>query len=107
MSNILENILSQAKALNKCIVLPEGEDARVVVAASETAKQGLAKVVVLGNKEEIAKANPTVDLSGFEIIDPVTYDKTVDYAKILFDARAGNINKKTGESRLFSVCRPQ
>ena len=36
MSNILENIKSQAKALNKCIVLPEGEDSRVVVAASET-----------------------------------------------------------------------
>ena len=96
MSNILENILSQAKALNKCIVLPEGEDNRVVVAASEIAKQGLAKVVVLGNKEEMLKANPTVDLSGVVVIDPVTYDKTVDYAKILFDARAGKINKKTG-----------
>ena len=96
MSNILENILSQAKALNKCVVLPEGEDTRVVVAASEIAKEGLARVVVLGNKDEIAKANPNVDLSGVNVIDPVTYDKTVDYAKILFDARAGKINKKTG-----------
>ncbi len=103
MSNILENIKSQAKALNKCIVLPEGEDARVVVAASEIAKEGLAKVVVLGNKEEIAKANPTVDLAGVQIVDPVTNEKTLNYAKILFDARAGKINKKTGQPEYADV----
>ncbi len=103
MSNILENILNQAKALNKCVVLPEGEDARVVMAASEIAKEGLARVVVLGNKDEIAKANPTVDLSGVKIIDPVTDEKTMDYAKILFDARAGKINKKTGQPEYADV----
>ena len=96
MSNVLENIKNQAKALNKCIVLPEGEDARVVEAAAKAVKEGLAKVVVLGNKDEIAKENPNVDLTGVEIVDPVSYEKTIDYAKILFDARAGKINKKTG-----------
>lgn len=96
MSKILENIKAQAKLLNKRIVLPEGEDSRVVVAASETVKEGFARVVVLGNPEEIAKANPTVDLNGIEIIDPVTYDKTVTYAEMLYKAREGKINKKTG-----------
>ncbi len=96
MSNVLENIKNSAKALNKCIVLPEGEDSRVVVAAAQAVKEGLAKVVLLGNPDEIAKNNPSVDLTGVTIIDPVTYDKTIDYAKILFDARAGKINKKTG-----------
>ena len=76
--------------------MPEGEDSRVVVAASETVKEGFARVVVLGNPEEIAKANPTVDLNGIEIIDPVTYDKTVTYAEMLYKAREGKINKKTG-----------
>ncbi|MBR1983980.1 MAG: phosphate acetyltransferase [Clostridia bacterium] len=96
MSKILENIKAQAKLLNKRIVLPEGEDSRVVVAASETVKEGFARVVLLGNPEEIAKANPTVDLNGIEIIDPVTYDKTVTYAEMLYKAREGKINKKTG-----------
>ena len=96
MANVLENIKKQASLLNKNIVLPEGEDSRVVVAAAQTVKEGLARVTLLGNPEEIAKNNPDVDLTGVTIIDPVTYEKTKDYAEILFKAREGKINKKTG-----------
>ncbi len=103
MSNVLENIKKQASALNKCIVLPEGEDSRVVVAAAQAVKENLARVVVLGNPEEIAKANPEVDLSGVTVIDPVTYDKTAVYAEMLFKAREGKINKKTGQPEYADV----
>ena len=96
MSNVLENIKKQAATLNKCIVLPEGEDSRVVVAAAQTVKEKLARVVLLGNPEQIKAANPDVDLTGVTVIDPVTYDKTVSYAEILYKAREGKINKKTG-----------
>ena len=58
MSKVLENIKKSASALNKCIVLPEGEDSRVVVAAAQAVKENLARVVLLGNPEEIKKANP-------------------------------------------------
>ena len=103
MSNVLENIKKQASALNKCIVLPEGEDSRVVVAAAQAVKENLARVVVLGNPEEIAKANPEVDLAGVTVIDPVTYDKTAVYAEMLFKAREGKINKKTGQPEYADV----
>jgi len=96
MSNVLENIKNEAKLLNKRIVLPEGEDSRVVVAAAQTVKEGLSRVVLLGNKDEIAKNNPDVDLTGVEIVDPVSYEKTYTYAEMLFNARQGKINKKTG-----------
>ena len=96
MSNVLENIKNEARKLNKRIVLPEGEDNRVVVAAAEAVKEGIAQIVLLGNPEQIAKNNPSVDLSKVKVIDPVVYEKTTEYAKILFDARAGKINKKTG-----------
>ncbi len=96
MSNVLENIKKQAAALNKCIVLPEGEDSRVVVAAAQTVKEKLARVVLLGNPEQIKAANPDVDLTGVIVIDPVTYEKSVSYAEILYKAREGKINKKTG-----------
>ena len=94
--SVLENIKKQASALNKNIVLPEGEDSRVVLAASLAVKEGIAKVTLLGNLDEIAKNNPDVDLSGVNVIDPVTYAKTEDYATMLFKAREGKINKKTG-----------
>ena len=88
--------MNEAKALNKNIVLPEGEDSRVVVAASESANEKLATITLLGNPEEIKKNNPNVDLSNVIIIDPVTYEKTTVYAEMLFKAREGKINKKTG-----------
>ena len=64
MSNVLENIKKQAAALNKCIVLPEGEDSRVVVAAAQTVKEKLARVVLLGNLEEIKAAKQILKSCG-------------------------------------------
>ena len=69
MSNVLESIKQQAKLLSKNIVLPEGEDARVVKAAAEVIKEGTAKITLLGNLEEIKKNNPDVNLDGVTVID--------------------------------------
>ncbi len=96
MSNVLDNIIKQASKANKNIVLPEGEDSRVVLAASESVKEGIARITLLGNAQEIAKNNPGVNLEGVNVVDPVTNAKTEEYAKMLFDLRAGKINKKTG-----------
>lgn len=94
--SILENIKKQASALNKCVVLPEGEDKRVVTAAAETVKEGVARVILLGDAAKIAADNPEADLTGVTVINPVTYEKTEAYAELLFKAREGKINKKTG-----------
>ena len=59
--SIVEMIKDKAKKLNKKIVLVEGEDSRVVEAASVCVKEGIANIVLLGNPEEIAKANPTIE----------------------------------------------
>ena len=96
MSNILEGIFQRASALNKTIVLPEGEDKRVVAAASDVVKKGIAKIVLLGDENEIKQNNPDVDLTGVTVLNPVTYEKTDAYAELLFNLRAGKINKKTG-----------
>ncbi|MBO5851917.1 MAG: phosphate acetyltransferase, partial [Clostridia bacterium] len=96
MKDILQDIKNRASALNKTIVLPEAEDKRVVEAAVKTVKENVAKIVLLGNKDEILANNPGVDLTGVTVIDPATYEKTGDYAKLLFDLRKGKINKKTG-----------
>ena len=87
MSNVLETIMTKAAALNKNIVLPEGEDKRVVEAASKIVKQGLARITLLGNPEEIAQNNPGVDLTGVTIVDPKNYEKTAEYANMLYELR--------------------
>ncbi len=88
MKNILEEIKIKAKALQKTIVLCEGEDSRVVKAAADATKEGVAKIVLLGNEAEIKTKNPEIDLTGVTIIDPLTSDKLSEYNAKLCELRA-------------------
>ena len=103
MASVLEKIKKEASLLSKNIVLPEGEDSRVVKAAEQASFEGLAKITLLGNPEEIAKNNQGVDLSKVNVIDPVTDEKNTLYAQMLFDMRKGKINKKTGKAEYETV----
>lgn len=87
MSELIDRLVENASKLGKKIVLTEGEDSRVVVAAAETVKRGIAKIVLLGNPERIKADNPEVDLSGVEIIDPETSPKLGEYANLLYELR--------------------
>ena len=88
MRNILEEIKMKAKELQKTIVLCEGEDARVVKAAADATKEGIAKIILLGNEEQIKAANPDIDLTGVEIVNPLTSDKLSAYNAKLCELRA-------------------
>ena len=86
-SAVLADIKKKAAALHKHIVLPEGEDSRVVEAAAEVVRQKIAEVTLLGKREEIEKANSGVDLSGVNIVDPDTSEKRAEYAALLYSLR--------------------
>lgn len=87
MSKVLDDIKKRASLLGKHIVLPEGEDKRVVQAAADSVKEGIAKITLLGNEEEIRKNNPEVDLTGVTIVDPLKCDKFEQYAELLYELR--------------------
>ncbi len=103
MTKVVDSIIERAAKLNKHVVLPEGEDKRVVKAAEEIAKQGFAQVTVLGDDKEIQKNNPEINFDGFTVINPQNYPKTDLYANILFETRKGKINKKTGNPEFSTV----
>lgn len=84
---LLDEIKSKAALLKKTIVLCEGEDKRVVEAAAKITKEGIAKIVLIGNEEECKRVAPDVDLTGITLIDPLNSDKTEKYAQILYEAR--------------------
>lgn len=86
--NILEQIKIKAAKLRKTIVLCEGEDNRVVKAAQDATKEGIAKIVLLGDIDQIKAANPDVDLTGVEVINPLTSDKLPAYNEKLCQLRA-------------------
>ena len=64
-----------ARAARQRIVLPEGNDARVINAASELLQRGLCKVTILGNQDEVLKLAQRLqaDISKATIIDPSCY----------------------------------
>ena len=86
--NVLEQIKKKASSLDKTIVLCEGEDSRVVKAAEMATKEGIAKIVLLGDAEAMRKANPNIDLAGVEIVNPLTDDRLSAYNAKLCELRA-------------------
>lgn len=85
--SLLDEIKAKAAARKKTIVLCEGEDRRVIEAAAKITKEGIAKIVLIGNEAECKKVAPGVDLKGITLIDPLTSDKTAEYASLLYEAR--------------------
>lgn len=72
--NFLERISERAKGDIKTIVLPEGDDIRVLKAAQMVTEQGIADVIVIGNKTKIVEMVPDFDLAKIKIINPTEYE---------------------------------
>ena len=87
--SFIEEMKTKAKSSIKTIVLPEPNDKRVLEAASITVKEGFAKVVLVGNKEEAQKvANENdIDISNLEIIEPEKSENFEEYANALYELR--------------------
>lgn len=85
--DILQQIKQKAAALQKTIVLCEGEDSRVVRAAQDATREGIAKIVLIGDPVAIAQANPDVDLTGVTIVNNLTSEKLPEYIAKLCELR--------------------
>jgi phosphate acetyltransferase len=73
------------------IVLPEGEDPRVLAAAHSLIEREIARPVVLGAADVLAKAAATagIDLHGIETIDPRGDTRTQPYGAACASRREG------------------
>lgn len=85
--SFLENIKARAKAANKVIVLPETEDVRTLQAADAILKEGISKLVLIGDPSDVKANSAGLDLSGAEFIDPANYGKTSQLADKLAELR--------------------
>lgn len=87
---LLNKIHNMAKAAGKTIVLPEGTEERTLKAADYALKHGLAKIILLGNEEEIKKHAADWELLNIDkakIIDPITFDEKDYFAEKLYELR--------------------
>ena len=85
MASFIDTLIDRAKADKKTIVLPEGNDERILEAAQEALAQGIANIIILGDADEIAAKG--YNLEGATIIDPATSDKQEEFANLLYELR--------------------
>ncbi|MDR0272452.1 MAG: phosphate acetyltransferase [Clostridiales bacterium] len=76
--NFLENIKQRAKSAGKTIVLPESSEPRVLKAAEQILREGLAKIILIGSE---------VKLEGAIIIDPKNYEDMDSLSEKLYELR--------------------
>ena len=85
----IDVIKQRAKDNIKTIVLPETEDMRTLEAADKILKEGIARLVLIGKEDEVKKsaADAGLDISGAQIVDPATSEKTQGYIDKLVELR--------------------
>ena len=85
----IEEIKKQAKASIKTICLPEAEDIIILKATQTISKEGFAKIVLIGNNENILKVakDNNIDISDATIIDPLKSENANRYANKLYELR--------------------
>ncbi|MEB7434414.1 phosphate acetyltransferase [Staphylococcus pasteuri] len=100
--NVLENKLS-GKNVN--IVLPEGEDERVLTAATQLQTTDYVTPIVLGNKEKIQSLaeDKGLDIANIEVIDPSTSELKSELVDAFVERRKGKATQEQAEELLENV----
>ena len=87
---LLEKLTNRAQKIYPRILLPESTDLRVIQAALSLSTEKIAKIVLLGNEDQICSQLELSEKSkrhGLEFIDPNDEKLRNDYAKTLFERR--------------------
>jgi phosphate acetyltransferase len=88
--DLIEDIISRAKAEKQRIVLPEGTEERTLNAADRLVADGVADIILIGNPDEIHSLAGSLGLNHIgkaTIVDPKNHEKKQAYADLLFQLR--------------------
>jgi phosphate acetyltransferase len=82
-------LLRRAAANRRHIVLPEGEEERLLRAADLLLRRGAADITLLGRPDEVARKGSELglDLSAAKIVDPATSPWREEFARLYCDLR--------------------
>jgi phosphate acetyltransferase len=83
------DLIERAKADRRHVVLPEGNDERVLAAADILLRRGVVDLTVLGNPSDVSAraAALGLDLEGVNVIDPETSPMRAVYAEAYHELR--------------------
>lgn len=103
--NFIEKIKEKASKDIKTIVLPEATDIRVLKATEIINKEKFAKVILIGNEEEVNKISKenNINLGNAKIINPEKSEKKETYANALYELRkAKGMAKEQAEELILN-----
>ncbi|MBN2226484.1 MAG: phosphate acetyltransferase [candidate division Zixibacteria bacterium] len=88
-NQVLESIKQKARAKNRKVVLPEGTEPRTIQAAKTMVAEKIARVTLLGDKNEIAKLAKEhgLNLDTVEVIDPAHADNLDEFVDAFCELR--------------------
>lgn len=86
---LLEQFKEQARRLGKTVVLPEGDEPRILAAAERIIREKIAKVIVVGKKDTVVELarKENIEIEGAEISDPETDPRKDNLAQKFFELR--------------------
>ena len=87
---LVEQLITRAKANRQRIVLPEGTEERTLKAANQILTDEVADLILIGNPAEIAEKAMQWDLGNISkatIINPDNHPRQEEYAQLLFQLR--------------------
>ncbi len=87
---LLDKIRTNARTYQKRIILPESYEERTLKAANAALEEGLAQIILLGNKEKILSHAVDLKLDALDkaaIIDPINHDKKNLYIDMMVEIR--------------------
>lgn len=86
---IMRTMINKAKADPKRLVLPEGEEEKILRATQILVDENIAKPILLGNEKEIRDkiAELKLNLKDVQIIDPEYFENRGQYIDAMFEKR--------------------
>lgn len=105
MADLLSVLQDKLSGKNVKIVLPEGEDERVLIAATQLQKTDYVSPIVLGNEDNIKSlaSKHALDLTQIEIIEPATSELKDELVDAFVERRKGKATKEQAVELLDNV----
>ncbi|MCI9846587.1 phosphate acetyltransferase [Flavobacterium pectinovorum] len=102
------NMVKRAKQHRKHIVLPEGNDERIIIAASRLLAMDVVDISIIGDKKQIenkvSELGILFDFSKINIINPIESEFYEDYANTYYELRkAKNVSITTARDLMEDV----
>lgn len=105
MADLFKGIRATLEGKGKTIVLPEGEDVRILEAAVHLKQEGIITPVLLGNEAAVKKVAEEggFDISDIELIDPASASYFEELAQKFMERRAGKVTIEQAREQVKDV----